>query len=274
MYREDQVSGNCRIHALNAFFQSPRISESTFLEYISQFNEYSRRIYNMDANALEFDTVNSDQNNIVCYVVKREKPLYSTKYYSLNYHFQNKDEVRSSIELSSFVFVYNADHIWGIMKEGEWFVLDSLAPISACNVEELLSRQNIGFIVVLPSKVVFAAEYSTLISEIDIECDPEVARVRIYEFIIDKHNKSEILGTVETNINICVEILESVLPSVPPSHKKIADKIVSKYYTFLPIFTKGNYMNMCLKLKYLPYIIYGLRHMHETIVMILNSPIS
>ena len=69
MYREQQVGGNCRIHALNAFFQKPQITEELFKKYAENFDELMNSLYHVQVKSIDFDLVNSDQNNVVCYIL-------------------------------------------------------------------------------------------------------------------------------------------------------------------------------------------------------------
>ncbi len=265
LYRENQVGGNCRIHALNAFFQEPRITPQLFQKYIIEFDSYSRYYYNTIINSADFDLVNSDQNNIVCFILKKEKPDLGTHYFALNYHFLHGQDVRSSINASEFFFVYNSGHIWGVKKYNDkWYTLDSLAAISECDISELLNRSNIGFIVALPARSIFRIEYANIVRNIELAASAKKTHENIVKFIIEKHTKKEILGNIETSINVCVDTMQRLKIDSLSAHKKgILNKIVQKYYTFLPIFTNGEYNNLALKISFLPYIIYGIIYLSK-----------
>ncbi len=261
MYREQQVGGNCRIHSLNAFFQEPRITESKFAEYSRLFEQYMYDLYNVRANPRDFDLVNSDQNNIVCYIAKREDPGIATRYFALNYHFFEKKKVEAAIRASNFFFMYTADHIWGVKQDGQaWYTLDSLSPITRCEIPDLLHRQNVGFIVVLPIRRVFRAEYDELTQIIDTRTTSLQAYNTIVGYLIKMHNEKEILGSIETNINVCIEIIDRLKDELraPEKKKDIARKAVRKYYEFLKVFTNGNYNDIDLKIRHLPYTMYAI----------------
>lgn len=270
MYRESQVGGNCRIHSLNAFFQEPRITEAKFLEYSRIFENYMYEYYNVRSSPRDFDLINSDQNNIVCYIAKREDSNIATRYFALNYHFIEKSVVESSIAASTFFFVYTADHIWGVKLDstGKWYTLDSLASISECNIHDLLHRQNIGFIVVLPIRQVFRAEYAEMVKTISPRMNSLQAYEDIVEYLIRMQNERRILGSIETNINVCIEIIDRLKDEfkAPQKKKDIARKVVRKYYDFLKVFTNGNYNNIELKIGNLPYTIYGIIQLAHYII--------
>jgi hypothetical protein len=245
MYREQQVGGNCRIHALNAYFQRPLITEDLFKKYIENFDSIMNILYHVKVNSLDFDLINSDQNNIICYILKHETVNVSTEYYALNQHFTC--DLKPQLENCHFFFMYNADHIWGVKKHNEkWYILDSLRPITETTISAVLSTNNIGLILVAASDVIFAKEIKNIRKLV-------VPNPR--DFIIKCHYLNEILGEVEISIGKCVDIL-SRTKSKTLQHK--IDELCVNYYTFLTKFTDGNYNNLDLKLNSLPDIILGI----------------
>lgn len=273
LYRENQVSGNCRIHALNAFFQKNHITPESFAEYARQFDAYLKKTYNTIVSSMDFDLVNSDQNNIVCYILKKESELYSTKYFALNYHLIYRGDVQKCMEMAEFFFVYNINHIWGVKKfQGKWYTLDSMAAISECDPNHLLQMNNLGFIVILPAIAVFNFEYYQLASNISIETDARKTHAKIVKYLLEKQQNKEVIGNIEISINVCIEFVERFYKKINLSaHKKnILSKMIKKYYTFLPIFTDGEYNNISLKVSFLPYIIYGILYLGPEIAKNFN----
>ena len=146
IYFDRGGGGLCRMRALNAFFGNfvPRqvMDSAKFHQYIQKYDQYLKSKFNVQTSSAAFDLVNSDQTNLVSWVL-REHGIFA-KYYSLN------EIYGKPLPEYTFLFVYNSGHIWAVIKKDKYYKIDN--GVSPFNYNSLWSTKNIGVIIPLPLK--------------------------------------------------------------------------------------------------------------------------
>jgi hypothetical protein len=253
IFYETQSGGLCRMHSLNAFFGHIKITAGYFQKCIAVYDAYLKKRFNVSTSSATFDLTNSDQTNLVSFILKRHK--VHARYYALNtVHGKPLDP---EVEKAEFVFVYNADHIWGIRKlNGKHYKVDSMKGVQPFNIQCLMSMRDIGILVPVPLKY----EWNKKIDVINAILDKEsvLCKKQLVKYLTRLHKKKEILGCLEIPMGVAMSILETNLSSSPnPEFKRITD-LVTEYNSFLEKFTDGQYNNLDLILEYVPDIIFKL----------------
>ena len=144
IYYEKQLGGLCRMHSLNAFFGKAKISPSTFQDWIRLYDLYLKKRFNVNTSSASYDLVNSDQTNLVSFVLKKYK--IHVRYYALNSVYGKR--LDPEIYKANFIFVYNFGHIWGIRKKNrKYYKVDSMSGVSPFGINHITSIKNIGLMV-------------------------------------------------------------------------------------------------------------------------------
>jgi hypothetical protein len=250
IFYESQSGGLCRLHSLNAFFGQSKISPESFQEYIIVYDKYLKERFNVDTSSASFDLINSDQTNIVSFILKQFKT--HVRYYALNTLYGKS--IDAEIESADFIFIYNACHIWGIRKKnGQHYSVDSMGGVRPFNIGSLRDMRDIGLLVPVSLK----DEWDKKVNMIDDILDKESIKNRhqLCLYLKKLHDEKKIL------VGVAMSILETNM--VPcPEFKRIQD-LVNKYNSFITIFTRGNYSNLKLILDNIPDIIFGLTSLHQ-----------
>jgi hypothetical protein len=254
IFFEPQSGGLCRLHSINGYFGSSKITQSEFQIYVNDYDLEYKTKYNLDISCELFDVVSSDQTNIVNYILKRHG-IYS-RYYALN-QIYGKSIQQNIIEIlrGEYFFIYNESHIWGCrIYNNQWYKVDSIGGVSSININSLQHTKNIGFIVPVDIKNEFYRNLKIIKNIFNDDVNS------IEEYLITQNNEKKILGDLEIPLNLCMDILQTNLLS---KYSKInlcdfhpIQEQVDMYNTFLSQFTKGNYNNnIDISLKYLPCIV-------------------
>lgn len=261
MYWERQVGGNCRIHALNAFYGAPRITVEKFRDYVEKYDRRMAAIFNTAISAADFDLMGSDRNNIVSFVAKHESGTMTINYPPNTWA---KVDVKAAADRAAFIWIYNESHIWAARAVGgQWTQLDSLSGASAINLDTLLSKKTLGIIAPIAPADLYRLEYTAIKRQLPA-LTLETAKVTIAEHIRFLDARDLILGDMETSIGVCVDVLEHAIRFDDDTRlEMIRQKIIRNYYAFLPQFTRGRYNDLGLKVSALPYVIYGVLYLYE-----------
>jgi hypothetical protein len=255
IYYEVQSGGLCRLHALNAYFGYQKISQQEFSSYIREYDMYLKLRFNVTTSCESFDLVNSDQTNLVSYILSKHK-IY-LRYYALNSMY-NKT-LDNDILSAKFVFVYNMSHIWGIRKVlDQYFKVDSMSGVSSTNINTLVSTKDIGLMVPVPLK----EEWENKVSVINkILSDNKIKTKRqLADYLIKLQGQGDVLGELEVSLGVAVLLLEINMSQPPrPEFKKITD-LVDRYNKFISVFTRGNYNKIDLILDHIPDMVFELVH--------------
>ena len=253
IFYETQSGGLCRMHSLNAFFGHSKITAGDFQKWIAVYDTYLKKRFNISTSSATFDLTNSDQTNLVSFILKRHK--VHARYYALNtVHGKTLDP---EVEKAAFVFVYNAGHIWGIRKlNGKHHKVDSMGGVQPFNIQGLRSMRDIGILVPVPLKY----EWNKKIDAINAILDKEGVRCKkqLVQYLTRLHKEKEILGCLEIPMGVAMSILETNLSSPPNLEFKQITNLVTKYNSFLAKFTDGQYNNLGLILEYTPDLIFEL----------------
>jgi hypothetical protein len=253
IYYETQSGGMCRMHSLNAYFGYDKISINDYHTWINTYDNYLKKRFNVCTSSTLFDLTNSDQTNLVSFILKQYR--IHTRYYSLNSIYGKSLNI--DISSASYVFVYNPDHIWGIkLFDNKYYKIDSLGGVTPFNINNLTRIKNIGILVPVPLKYEWCnkvEEIKTIICKEDI-----ITKKQLCDYLRYLHSNNNVLGGLEIPLGVAMSILETNMPIVPiPEFKPIAD-LIEKYFLFLSIFTNGNYNKIDLIIRYIPDIIFEL----------------
>jgi hypothetical protein len=259
IFWEKQTNGLCRMHSINAYFGKTYITPNVFNKYIDIYDNYLTDRFNVITSSRAFDLVNSDQTNIVSYILKRHG--IHLRYYALNtlYH----KPLDQSIKQANVFFVYNFGHIWTVRKkDGVYYKVDSLSGVTSFNITCLNRLKDIG--IMLP--VELCKEFTTHIHKLKNITYQNQANTRhgIILYLKKLHDKKNILGCMEIPLGVSISILETnllVKRNKNEFHK--IDALVNKYNSFLHKFTKGRYNDINLILQYIPDILLELYKLHD-----------
>ena len=252
-YWEKQQGGLCRMHALNAFFGEHKITSEMFEKYCDEYDKDIANRYNSNISSRDFDLVNSDQMNVVTWILK--KYGIWTQYYALN-ELYGKKLILPDHAVNEFAFVYNDGHIWGIKKKNNLiWEIDSLksGPIVS-NFDNFQNNKNVGFI--FPVEIV--NEFYAQINKLNRVLPNNLQDIK--NCLVRLNKEKKILGGIEIPLNKIVNILEWHEKLYPKYMNKFQPiyNLIADYNIFLSKFTNGNYLNLDLILKYLPEILHKL----------------
>lgn len=253
IFYEQQSGGLCRMHSLNAFFGYSKISPRDFQEYISQYDKYLKKRFNITVSSSAFDLINSDQTNLVAWILKQHK--VHVRYYALNtLHGKQLDP---KIEKAPFVFVYNAGHIWGIrLHNGKHYKVDSMGGVQSYHISNLRGQRDIGIMVPVPLKY----EWDKKVDKINEILDREGIKTKkqLGEYLKKLHKEGSVLGELEIPLGVAMSILETKMSKPPRREFQRITDLIYRYNSFISVFTDGNYNKIGLILKHVPDIIFEL----------------
>jgi hypothetical protein len=276
IYYEKQRNGLCRLHSLNAFFGSQKISDSDFEVYKNEYDIFMKKKFNTDIMCNDYDYINSDQNTIISYILKYKYNIF-TRYYYINELHNNKWNSNKTIEniindingkiINNFIFVFNQNHICGIKNiNNKWFRIDSINGIKEENIHNLSNEKNIGYIIPINSKFEFHRnidiiwniinKYDSTITYSIMDLNNKKNNInKIGQYLKILHVQKLVLDDIEIPLTIIMEIFEINL-NKKNDDSQIIKNMVENYNYFLKHFTNKNYNNIDLILEYLPNIIY------------------
>lgn len=243
IYYEKQKGGLCRLHALNAYFGKHEITQDRFNKFKFEYDIEYKKKYDLPTSCSSFDIVNSDQNNIIGFILRHYG--ICTRYYAINQMYKKK------LVVSDFFFIYNPTHIYGCRKVGNmYFTVDSMSGVKPTQLHKLTRQQNIGFIVPVDADVEYNRNRDIIKKEISGFLNPT-------DYLITYINKKIPLGNIEVPLSICMDIIYMKLTSENISFDTDENVLghylaVSSYDDFLSKFTRGNYLDlqislMCIK---------------------------
>jgi hypothetical protein len=253
IYYETQSNDMCRMHSLNAYFGYSKISINDYRGWINTYDDYIKKRFNVRTSSTLFDLTNSDQTNLVSFILKQYK--IHTRYYALNNIYSKVLDI--DILRASYIFVYNPDHIWGIrLINNEHYKVDSLGGVTPFNINNLTHIKNIGILVPVPLKYEWSNKVELIKS---IMCKEGIeTKQQLCDYLRYLHSNNNVLGELEIPLGVAMSILETNMPSIPiPEFKQISD-LIKKYIKFLSIFTDGNYNKIDFIIRYIPDIIFEL----------------
>ena len=263
IYCEHQRGGLCRLHAINAFFGGPQISEAEFKQYAKEMDLLKSK-YD-ESNCLEFDSVSSNHNMLVTYILK--KFGYVTRYLPISLDIGSHKRracLHQNIEdlVCDFFFIYNSNHIWGARRVSDvWYIVDSISGVRRASLASMESA-NTGFIIPVDAQ----AEFRRNVTEIRgiLDCNNVTHDVGAISLYISEINaKGLILGDLEVPLSLTIDILETTMKSKPRGMFAPVLRLISSYHEFLGKFNPANYHNEFIKLEYIPEIIMTLMRLKK-----------
>jgi len=163
LYVEKQSGGECRRHALNAFFGGPVINWGDIETHSKDFE----RFYNLPSTMQmknDYDFFNSDGSSLLTWIAQkldREKfflvvPCGHIREWLNSMDIKDLDTFLNDPRL----MVFHPDHVYAMRKhDNTWYMLDSLNPHPyAHSIDSVISDNRLGMILSLPpGKVVEVA---------------------------------------------------------------------------------------------------------------------
>lgn len=238
IYYEVGGGGLCKLRALNAFLgnnKMPTIDVKTYKKHIVEYDNYLKERFNINISAASYDLI---YDNLISWILSKYG-IYA-RYYALN-------EVYKVPKDALFLFVYNCDHVWAVIKRDKYYKIDNgVYPF------DFNSIKNIGLIVPMPLR----QSYNFRISNIKKILNEENIKTKkdLINYLINLNEKKQILGHLEIEIRDAVNIIEIQHSKNKNKYERV-EKIIKNYILFSKKFTKGNYNNIELIIKYIPNII-------------------
>lgn len=132
-YREQQRGGLCRLHATNAYLVHSghkALTDQEWNDYISSFDTYMRNEgYSGDVSCTSWDYFHASQETIISYVLEKVASVFCALIPPS--HIGSSSYKKYDMTDETFVFVYNATHIWAcVFHGGSWWLVDSVKPLS------------------------------------------------------------------------------------------------------------------------------------------------
>jgi hypothetical protein len=248
IFYENQSGGLCRMHSLNAFFGYSKITINDFKQWINIYDTYLKERFNIGTSSAVFDLINSDQTNLVSFILKKHK--IHARYYALNTLYRKPLDIE--IINAKFIFVYNAGHIWGIKSvNNKYYKINN--GVQSFNIQELINMKDIG--VLLPVSLKY--EWNKKIDMINMVINKEgiKSKLDLEKYLQYLHSNNNVLGCLEIPLGVAMSILETNMSNPPKKEFKQIHNLINRYINFLSIFTNGNYNKIDLILKYVPDII-------------------
>lgn len=247
IFYETQVSGLCRLHALNAFLGKSLITADMFSTYMHEYDNYLLTRFNISISSSAFDLVNSDQMTLVTYVLR--KYSIHARYYTLN-SIYNKP-LDDTITNARFIFIYNEHHIWGIVcKDHKYYKVDN--GITVITLDSLKYQKNIGLIIPVNKQKEWNFHMNTInkiLETAGATCENDITTL-----LMEYNKTNSYLDAMEIPLGVAISILELQMP-VNTEFKQLRD-IVRRYTEFTQAVTKGRYHDLNLILKYIPSIVF------------------
>lgn len=253
IFYEKQSGGLCRMHALNAFFGYGKITPPSFQEWVITYDKYIKKRFNTTTSGGLFDLINSDQTNLVSFILKKNN--IHARYYALNTLY-NKP-LDNIVCNAQFIFVYNFGHIWGIKKlNGRHYKVDSIVGVHPFDLNNIKNTRDIGILVPVSLKYEWENkidEINTIMDREGIKCKRDLSR-----YLTNLHSNNEILKDLEIPLGVAMSILETNLQDIHTSKFIHIRELVNTYNEFLAQFSNGQYNNLGLILDYIPDIVFVL----------------
>ena len=249
IYYERQRNGLCRMHVINAYFGKRVITENMFRKYMINYDLMMIKKYNSNISCSDFDIM---WCNLVSYILNKNNII--TRNYCFNEIYNKPLDV--TIKGSSFIFIYNSNHIWGIKKyKNVYYKVDSIGGVSLFNISSLNKLKNIGLIVTTNRINEWNRNKDIIYQELKSNNALNINGARAY---IKKINKNKmILGDLEIPLNNCIRILE-----ISKNKPQLITKLLKKYDEFYKLFINKNYNNTNLVMKYIPDILISIIKLH------------
>lgn len=251
IYWERQRGGLCRLHSLNAFFGYNKISDHDFANFGKEFDQRTTRLFGHRASCMDFDTIGSDQLNIVSYILKKHN--ICTKYTAIG---QSKDDICPSnlVNVNRF-FVFNDRHIWVMRKNNnQWYKVDSIGGVCRCNPRSLKCQRNVGLIVPINDT---KKEFRNIADQIKRTVGSSAE-----SYIVSTIMKKEFLGPLEVLIGRAMEII-SIKMNILKNNSDSArydmfgeiSKLEQFYEKYISLVSDGRYNDVALVTHYIVPVI-------------------
>jgi len=152
MYWERQQGSNtCRMHALNAFFQGPVYTWSSFLQMCNRFDARSNVALGTsttwtsahDKTLFQFAISEKGSKAVTIPLA-----MYASRNNSTDADAKTQYSLQHALRHAMGAFVYNSEHVWYLLKTDRgWFKIDSLGGIRAESLQNVW-RDGLGIEVV------------------------------------------------------------------------------------------------------------------------------
>jgi hypothetical protein len=216
IYYEKQKGGLCRMHALNAYFKNPEFTPAQFSTLMTEYDKKNKNKFKTTISCTLYDSVNSDQNTIISYALKRKKMF--SRYFPINSCYKKPMQITTD-----FIFVFNHHHIWGMRKIAEngkdtWFKVDSLSGVTSSNINGIFQIKNIGIIMPVKMSDEFYRNIRIIKNELrmvnKLEKGDEITEKHIQNYLRTQYQNKNIIGEIEVPLSIVFSIFEMGNPII------------------------------------------------------------
>jgi hypothetical protein len=214
IYYEPQRGGLCRLHSINGFYQKQYITTKQFNRICKCYNkEYP------GVDCTKYDQVPSDHVTLTAYIldllsnIKVELIPIGNLQNVLEERWMWKmgiQEPPRTIKLpleefigeSKWIFIFNADHIWGAIKvKGMWHTVDSIRGVRSVDLNSM-NNEKLGFMIPRTRNDIMESLrfHQSKIKNFYRKCPSSTDFIK---FINDNLSSTgESFGPVETNVGI------------------------------------------------------------------------
>ena len=238
IYYEVGGQGLCKLRALNAFLGNNNlkpVDNKTYNKYLKDYEHYIKERFNILINS--YDLI---YNNLISWILSK---------YGIYARIYNTNEVYGKEIQQPFLFVYNCEHIWTIIKKDKYYKIDN--GVSPFNFSSIKTTKNIGLIVPMPLRQSYKFRISNIkdiLNEENIKTNKD-----LINYLKKLNKKKQILGNLEIEIRDAVNILEIQQSKNKWKCPKV-EQIIKTYILFSKKFTQSNY-NYIYSIQYIPSIL-------------------
>jgi hypothetical protein len=295
-YWEQQVGGNCRTHALNAFYGRHEITPEMFAKYCQEYDAYMFRKFGTKGSAMDFDAVNNDQQSVVAYILGRHRPVVPRqgdaqhkkwrpvicKYKAVGQAGQPGQAdpyglpfLMGNPPVSKFVFLFNAGHIWGAKwvagagvgaGANSWYMLDSLSGERQISLEELVSlcgadgrSSAIGSMITLEDASAVEKEWRDQVGVIRKLVGAGDVRANAVAILSRLNHEKKVLGDLEIPLGVAMNIIELHIGQLTAPKAKEFVRVTTLYKKYAAFVREAHRWNdLRFILSTLPDILAGL----------------
>jgi len=205
IFYETQSGGLCRLHAVNAFCGAKSLTPSDFQDYIAEFDAQTAERYGEKTSCAAFDMINSDQNNLVSFILKKNR--HYVRYIPIGR--MSPAEVADCLACldGDFIFAFDARHIWGIRRTDRWYVVDSMRGVSLISSVHRYMAKPLGFMVPVDMR----SELTYRVDKIlDIfEAEGVRSKEGILKYLRVLNDRNQIMEDLEVHMSVAIDILDA-----------------------------------------------------------------
>lgn len=140
MYCERQQGNLCRMHSINNYYQSKKLTQQEFYNYCNQYDQLYKTTNSQNADMF------NEGRNVVGFILEKISNDFTLLLYQKDIQI-----IKPYLNQITDIFCFNSGHIWIRKKiHNQWFNLDSLS--GAHKIANPL-QPTLGYMVVIPNSL-------------------------------------------------------------------------------------------------------------------------